>query len=68
MFFRREGGLRLSEAGVAQSVERVLGKDEVSGSNPDTSSTKKQVTGNRRPETTEDARVAEQPVAHKRER
>ena len=25
-------------AGVAQSVERVLGKDEVSGSNPDTSS------------------------------
>ena len=30
--------MRWPIAGVAQSVERVLGKDEVSGSNPDTSS------------------------------
>ena len=28
----------IEKAGVAQSVERLLGKDEVSGSNPDTSS------------------------------
>jgi hypothetical protein len=38
---------RLAEAGVAQLVERVLGKDEVSGSNPDTSSIKKDKSGNR---------------------
>ena len=38
---------RLAEAGVAQLVERVLGKDEVSGSNPDTSSIKKSKGGNR---------------------
>ena len=34
----RDLDLRWPSAGVAQSVERVLGKDEVSGSNPDTSS------------------------------
>ena len=45
LLFLRTGAiislLRLSNADVAQSVERILGKDEVTGSNPVISSEKK---------------------------